>query len=859
MQATHLLCNHLADPLGVDTPQPQFAWRCGGQRAWRVTAAVTAEALETQADLLWDSGRVEGGNTQNIRWGGGPLPSGVVIHWRVQTWGEGDQASWSEPARFETSLLHPEDWHAHWIAPPPGATPAEDATAPLLRTSFRLAGPATRARLYVCGLGYFTLTINGRPVDDARLDPPFTAYDRTCLYRVFDVTALLQPGENVVAVVLGNGMYNVDTPNAWDFEKAPWRHHPKLLLQGFAEIAAGTVPIATGSHWRTTRGPIVYNNLYVGETCDARRELPGWNAPGFDDSDWAQAIVCRSPGGRLRSLQMPSIRVVEKFAPARHWPLPDGAWVFDLGRNIAGWVRLRVRAAAGTMITLKHTELLADDGDVDDQNIRAHVTCESIQQDTYICKGGEEECYEPRFTYHGFRYVRVSGLPGEPDDGTLTACIAHTDLPEAGGFECSHDLVNRLHAAVKASTENNYHGIPTDCPHREKNGWTGDAVLSSEQVLLNYDPRTAYGKWLDDILDAQRPDGALPGIVPTGGWGYNWGSGPMWDSVLFFLPWNLYLYTGDREPLERCWGAMERYLRYLDTMSEDGTLDFGLGDWCSAGRPAGQPKTPTRVSDTWYYLADNVVAAKVAGVLGLHEAAARCEAKAEWLRRVFRQRFIDEGTGTVTGDCMTVYALALHWGIVAGELQEKVLAHLVAEVEAYDRHFDCGILGTKTVLQALSDHGRADLAFALATQTTYPSFGEWIERGSNTLWESFEGRDSHNHHMFSDVGAFFYKTLAGIRPDEGAPGFRHTVLAPQPVDGLDFVRAWHETPHGTLRCAWQRTGEGLTLDIEVPAGTTATLRLPGWRMARVEEATTPPMADALALPGGCHRVLANRA
>ena len=875
IRAIDLRCNHTRDPLGVDTPQPQFSWRTSGlvgtsgscsakhpgQSAYRLVAAATAENLHREAELLWDSGRVESADSLGIRWGGPPLRSATKYCWKVCLWdAEGQPGPWSA-AVFETGLLHPEDWHARWIAPGRPAIPAppaEGEAAPLLRCAFTLAADPVSARAYVCGLGYYELYVNGQKVGDEFMNPPFTAFDKTCLYRTLDIAPLLRRGDNVIAAMLGNGMYNVAHVNAWDFEKAPWRHHPKLLAQAHVALADGTgVQVLTGTHWKSSSGPITFNSLYVGEAYDARLEQPGWNAPGFDDSAWQAAVLCRSPGGVLKSMQMQPIRIVEEFQPKSFSQVCPGVWVYDMGRNIAGWARLKVSGPASTTVGLKYTELLTPDGDVDDTNIRAHVRCESIQHDHYTLKGERVEVYEPRFTYHGFQYVRLTGYPGEPTLDTLTACVAHTDLPSAGGFACSNDLINRIHAAARASTENNYHGMPTDCPHREKNGWTGDALLSSEQVLLNYDPRTAYGKWLDDILDSQRPNGALPGIVPTGGWGFNWGSGPMWDSLLVWLPWNLYVYTGDREPLERCWGGIRRYIAFMDGMSEDGTLDFGLGDWCPANRNADDPKTPTRVSDTWFYLADCVLAGKIAAALGDAQAAGEYQAKAENLRQVFRRRFIDEGTGAVTGDCMTSYALALHWDIAQGELAQKILSRLVAEVERYDRHFDCGMLGTKTVLQALADHGRADLAYALAAQDTYPSFGEWIIKGATTLWEMWRGEASLDHHMFSDVSAFFYKTLAGIRPDEAAPGFRHTWLAPRPVEGLEHAQAWHETPYGMLRCGWRKESDSLVLDIEVPGGTTATLSLPApWATVSVNGGEAVALADGVRLEAGVYHILA---
>lgn len=858
IQATNLLCNNTANPLGVDSPAPLFAWRAGIQSAYRLIVADSAKALAEDNGNIWDSGKFHEDKSQGIDYDGKKLKSATRYFWKVKLWdGAGSEGQWSETAWFETGLLTASDWQGKWIDAPKPVTPAKFALpAPDFRKSFTLAGGIASARAYICGLGYSELYVNGSKVGDAVVNPPFTTFDKTCLYCTYDITSMLKPGENVIGAVLGNGMYFVDHKNAWDFEKAPWKDNPKLLLQANITLANGsTVNITTGSGWKTATGPITSDSLYVGETYDARLEMPGWCKAGYDDSAWSSAVVCRAPGGVLKSMQMEPIRKVEEFVPKSLKEVHPGVWVYDMGRSIAGWAKLTVKGPAGTVVGLKYTEELLENGDVDDANLKWLVECESFQYDSYTLKGEGVETWEPRFTYHGFQYVRLTGFPGTPDLTTLTGCVVHTELETGGGFTCSNELINKIQAAARAATTNNYHGMPTDCPHREKNGWTGDALISSEQVLMNFKPLNAYKKWLGDIMDCQRPSGQLPGIAPTGGWGYNWGSGPMWDSIIVLLPWNIYLYTGDSQVLKDTWEAIRKYIGFMDSMSEDGTVDFGLGDWCPPEGGADGAKTPTALSDTWFYYVDTLTASKIATIVGKKAEADYYAAHAETIRKAFLKRFVNEQTGEVTGDCQTSYACALQYGIVQGELAAKIFARLVDEVERCNRHIDSGILGAKIVLQVLADGGRADLAYAIAAQKDFPSWGHWIEQGATTLWEMWNGDSSRNHHMFSDVSGFFYKVLAGINPDEAEPGFKHTVLKPCPVPGLDYASGWHESHYGTVRCAWHKDVGGLTLDIEVPEGTTATLRIPkGYKCASINKEQVVSDMDTMNLDAGTYSI-----
>ncbi|MBM4084973.1 MAG: alpha-rhamnosidase, partial [Planctomycetes bacterium] len=438
-----------------------------------------------------------------------------------------------------------------------------------------------------------------------------------------------------------------------------------------------------------------------------------------------------------------------------------------------------------------------------------------------------------------------------PTLDSLAGRVVHTAFDTRGEFACSNELLNKIQACTRWATLGNYHGIPTDCPHREKNGWTGDAQLSAEQALLNFDPMTCYRKWMADFRDVQRPSGQLPGIVPTGGWGFNWGSGPAWDSAAVLIPWYLYLYCGDTTVLAEHYECMKRYVEFTETMATDHIVNFGLGDWCPPHSTGGGGyKCPATVTDTAYFYVDTCVLAKTAALLGKSGDAKRFEKLAAKIRAAFRKRFLELETGKVTGNCQTSIGCALYQGLVDAAEQPKVLAALVAEVEAQKRHIDCGILGAKYVMHALTELGRADLAYAIATQTDFPSWGHWIAQGATTLWESWHGNSSRNHHMFGDISAWFYKGLAGISPDPAAPGFQRVLIRPNPVGDLKWVRAWHRSPYGRIVCNWSLSsgtrrsvsegGDGeFKLDLTIPANSTATVFLPTSDPASVRESGQP--------------------
>jgi alpha-L-rhamnosidase len=695
--------------------------------------------------------------------------------------------------------------------------------APLFRREFRLAGAVKRAQVKICGLGYYELRINGEKVGDHVLDPVVTQYDRRVRYIAYDVTAHLQAGANAVGVTLGNGWYNCFTKDVWHFDKASWRDYPKLWLELRIEQEDGeTVAIASGPDWRVGDGPIRFDGLRNGETYDAREERPGWDRPGYDDRAWPHAAVVPGPGGELEEQTGPPCKVTKTLTPVAVNPIRPGVAVYDLGQNIAGWAQLRVSGPAGTEIVLRYGERLDESGAVDQAKINVFVKSGDCQTDRYILKGDGEETWEPRFTYHGFQYVQVEGLPGPATLDHIRGRVVRTAFDGAGSFECSNEDVNLLQQATRWAYIGNFVGIPTDCPHREKNGWTGDAQLAAETGLLNYDAAGSYMQWLDTMADTQRPSGQLPGIVPSCGWGYNWGSGPAWDAAFVLIPWYIYLYTGDARAIVKHYDGIRRYLDFCATMATGYILDFGLGDWCPVD-PNRMP--PAALTSTAYYHVFAKTLAAFARITGHDQDVAVYEELAARIREAFNQAFY-RGEGVYDRGQMTAQGCALYQGLVDDAERDAVVRRLVDSVKANDCKVDFGILGAKYVPRALAENGHVEIAYRLITQPEFPGWVHWLRDGATTLRESWDDVNSRNHIMFGDISAWFYHYLAGINPDPAAPGFQHVILKPHPVPGLDSVRAAHRSRFGLIEIAWTRKGDTVRCEIDLPKGATATFMSP---------------------------------
>ena len=834
-----LRCEYQVSPLCVDTPSPRFTWAYAGgeefmQAACRLCVATEPGKLDDPD--IWDSGKIVAERPLAVMPDTGALKSRTVYWWRVEAWNEAGERFVSPVATFETALLENSEWQARWITDSCGR---DCVPAPMFRRSFPVKEGAVRARLYASAAAYGKFSLNGEPVSDNRLDPGYTHYDRRNLYAVHDVTPLLREGENVLAAVLGNGFYNALQPlSVWNFENARWRNRARMLCELHIDYAdGGHEVVCSDSSWRTSAdGPYLSNDIYSGDTYDARREIPGWDRPGFDDAAWAQAVEVGAPSPRLKAQAMPPIRVTRELAPVEVRSFGDTVWVFDFGTNISGVCRLAVEGERGTKISLTHGELLQPSGRIEMRNIDIYFHARpgyAFQTDTYVLRGGERECWAPDFTYHGFRCVElVSSAPLKLDAGSLTALAMHTDVEPVGEFACSNPLLNRIWKMTRQSYLNNLMSIPTDCPQREKNGWTADASLALEMALLNYDGITFYEKWLDDFIDNQTPEGRISGIIPTAGWGYDDWIGPVWDASAFIIPYTLYNYYGDLRPIEKMWPLCERYLDFLAAREEaDGSVTYGIGDWLSY-----RAQTPTDYTSTCYYYYDQVLMARFAELLG--RDGSRYARKAAELRDLINAKYYDAERGLYANGSQAAQGVALYLGIVPEAETQRVADNLNEMIVANDCFLDFGTIGSKTVLRMLTRYGHVETAYRMAAKTEAPSWGWWVKQGFTTLAETWvlspEWRDASIDHVFlGDVAAWYVNDLAGINFDPQAPGFGHVVFAPHFVAELDWAGASYRSVRGEIRSEWHRKGGKVLLKVTLPVGTTGEVRIGGETIATV--------------------------
>jgi alpha-L-rhamnosidase len=846
LTAANLRCEYAPTPLGIDTPAPRLSWelrpasRGTAPAAYQVRAASTPELLAAGSPDLWDSDRVAS-TAQLVAYAGPPPRSRQRVWWQVRAWaGDAAPGPWAEPTWFEMGLLHAADWRADWIGFPAGW----NGRALTFRRPFRLETPVSRARAYLSGLGYYELRLNGHRIGDHVLDPGTTSYDQRVLYVTYDVTDALrtgagQDGENMVAVTVGHGWYGA----------------PQLLLQ--LEIThndgATTQLLTQSGPWQVGTGPILENSIYDGELYDARLERPGWDmpvgmgadpppagqaAPGPGGADteptaaWSRPHVTTPPGGRLVAQMLPPIRVTETLAPQSvSEPWPD-IFVHDLGQNISGWARLHVEGPPGTRITLRFAESLHPDGTVNQENLRG-----AAATDVYILKGQGREVWEPRFTYHGFRYIQVEGWSGSPGSLGIEGRVVRSDTAATGQFACSNDLLNRIHHLVWWTEATNQHSIPTDCPQRdERMGWLNDLGARTEEAVYNFDMARFFAKWVADIHDAQDPvTGAITDTAP-----FRWGSRPA-DPVsvsYLLIPWTLYLHYGDARTMTAHYSGFRAWVDYLTSRATDHVVSYSYyGDWAppiDQGREgsAVSASTPGELVSTGYYFYAASLLAQMATALGKADDAAHYSRLAAAIAATFRTRFYDPTTGGYGSNNQACNAFALYLGLVPKPQVAQVVANLVHDVaDLHGGHLTTGNLCTKYLLEVLTAHGHADLAYTVATQESYPSWGYMLANGATTIWERWEyatggAMNSHNHPMYASIGAWFYNAVAGIAPDPEGPGFARFTVRPHPAGDLTHAAASLRTVRGLIESAWQLAGDRFTLQVTVPVGSAARIHIP---------------------------------
>ncbi len=695
----------------------------------------------------------------------------------------------------------------------------EHIPAPLFRRTFTADREAASAELIITGLGYYELFVNGKKITKGPLAPYRSNIDDYIYYDSYDIASELSVGKNVIGIMLGNGIRNAPGAYIWDFEKARFRGAPITAFSLTVKYKDGSgETVVSDADTLTAPSPVIFDDLHFGEYYDARLEIPGWNMPDFDDSGWSRAVPAEPPRGEARLCGADPITVRSVIKPVSFTKYTDDSYIYDFGVNTAGLCRLRINGTEGQKVLMRFFETFVD-GEPYFRNNRFDPN-DRFQEDEYYCSGEGTEEYTPHFTYHGFRYVLVSGITAEQATSELLTYLEMgSDIKQSGAFTCSDETVNKIQEATVRSDTSNFFYFPTDCPQREKNGWTADASLSAEQVLLNLAPEKSYKEWMRNIYKALNDRGQLPGIIPTGGWGYHWGNGPAWDNVIVYIPYYTYKYCGDRQILEELAAPLMRYLNYLfSRLDGKGLIAIGLGDWCQVGLIEDQFKTPLVVTDTILTCDIAEKAAFIYGELGMEAQKRFALSLAERTRDAFRGNLIDKASLTVEGGTQTGQAMALFYGMFTDEEKARALDVLVKYIHEADDHFDTGVLGGKVIYRVLAENGYVDLAYKMITRPDYPSYGNWIARGATTLWEAFypeNGRIlSLNHHFWGDVSAWFYIYLAGMKINPTCRDTTEVDIKPCFAEALSEVSAYHDMPDGKISVSWNRNGGKITLAIE---------------------------------------------
>lgn len=888
----HLRCEYLENPMGIDATVPRLSWRISSdergqkQTAYRILVASTAEKLSRNEGDRWDTGRVDSDQTLFIGYAGKTLKSRDLCFWKVQVWGDdGRDPTWSEPASWSMGLLEATDWKADYISFRDSSTVHDDVTilhlpaARQYRKEFSTKREILRATIYATALGVYELHLNGARVGDAFFAPGWTDYHQRAYYNTYDVTDMLRDGDNALGAWVADGWYSgyvgfglLTGMGTEKTGRAIYGKTPSLMAQLEITYSDGTrETIGTDTSWRVTGdGPVQEADLLMGEAYDARKEMPGWAVSGFDDKGWQSAILAvdngnptatfyqrrnpDEPGQGVRNVgaeielgfkrpQLQAfpglpVRVTQEMPARKLMPREPGTYIFDLGQNFAGTIRMKLVGPAGRRVRIRYGEMLHPDGRLMTENLRkARAT------DFYVCKGDSAgEIFEPRFTFHGFQFVEVSNFPGEPTLESVTGLVLHSDTPMVSTFECSDAMVNRLYQNVLWTQRANFLDLPTDCPQRdERMGWTGDAQAYVGTAAYNADIGAFYTKWLRELMESQRPSGAFPGYAPFP-FQHGWDFGTAWADAGVICPWTIWQVYGDTRVIEDCWEPMTRFMKWRKETSVD---DLGVthgnawGDWLAQGA-----STPLDYIDTVYFAISTRMMAEMAAAIGRDQEAIAYRNQFEKTRDAFIKRYVNED-GSVNVKTQTAQALALFAELIPAAKREATGRYLAEMLGDNGNRMATGFLGTRPLLPVLSGSGQHDLATFLLQSREFPSWGYEIANGATTIWERWDsytredafGRhnaamNSFSHYAFGAVCEWMFHTLAGIQSD--GPGYKKIIIQPNPPspgsngmhDPIDWVRASYDSIRGTIRSDWKLEGDQFESTIAIPANTTATLYLP---------------------------------
>ncbi|WP_282935360.1 alpha-L-rhamnosidase [Paenibacillus sp. RC67] len=866
MQFGEMLVESKICPIGIDAVTPSFSWsykkepiRAQLQTAYRILVSTSAKGLQGESSDIWDSGKIESRKNVHIEYKGTLLLSRQRYYWKMQVWDQNDKMIESPVSWWEMGLLDTHDWSASWIGEPDQEHDAP-TSLPLFRHEFTLDRPVARARAYVCGLGHFELRLNGSKISDNVLEPGWTNYHKTCLYCVYDVTDDVHEGSNAVGVMLGNGFYNV-TGGRYRKYKGSFGK-PKCLVQLEITYADGTT-LTVPSHpgWRTSSGPITFSCIYGGEDFDARLMQRGWDQPGFQGhASWKNAALVEAPAGRLKSQGTSPLKVMKTFQPVSFSQPSSGLYVADLGQNFSGWVELSVQGPAGTKVTLTPAELLKEDGTVNQKWTGSPTKL------NYTLDGSGEEVWQPRFTYTGFRYVQIEGavpsaLAAErvPTDSAmllrLEGQMIYPDTPVTGSFSCSDMLLNRTHELINWSILSNMKSIFTDCPHREKLCWLEQIHLMGPSVAYNYQIESLLVKSMEDIRDAQLPNGMVPTTAPeyvvfSEPW-HCFRDSVSWGAAYVLTAWNLYRIYGNTRTMKEHYPGMKAYIEYVTQGSGSFIVQGGLGDWydVGVGDPGFAKNTPVSHTETaiYYHMVD--IFAQMAGLLNYQTDSEQYEALRGNIKTAFNDAFFHPETTSYATGSQASNALPLVIGLVDDKHKKTVLTHLLEDIRLHGNHTTAGDVGHRYVLLALAMNGRSDVIYEMTRTTDHPSYGYQIAHGATSLTEAWDGPTvgkSQNHFMLGHLEEWLYQGLTGIHYQYEAltDSFQITIKPFLPYS-LDKAKAEHLLPVGSIRVEWQRREPvpneltPLTLKVTIPVNCNADVFIPTVMGASIKERGIP--------------------
>ncbi|MDP4209566.1 MAG: family 78 glycoside hydrolase catalytic domain [Bacteroidota bacterium] len=852
-----------ANPIGIDIAKPRLSWQLISdvnnslQTAYEIHAADSPELLKGNKKLLWNSGKVTSDQSVNIEYAGPALKSAQRVWWQVRVWdNKGNASAWSEPAYWEMGILSPTEWTAQWISrkEEKGSHPCQ-----YFRKDFSPTKKISSARVYITSLGLYQLFLNGKKVSNDLFTPGWTSYNKRLQYQTYDVSALLGK-DNAIGVILGDGWYRGKI--GWSSQDGYYGNKLALLFQLQIKYTDGTSEtIASNNDWKVTTGPILASGIYDGETYDARLELPGWNQPGFKDNNWEMVEILQHSKDMLTAPQGVPVKAIQEIHPVKIITTPKGETVYDMGQNMVGWVRLNVRGNKGDKVILKFAEVLDKQGNFYTDNLRS-----AKSTDTYILKGNEEEVFEPHFTFHGFRFVKLEGFPGTPALNNITGVVIHSAMEPTGSFSCSNALINQLQHNIQWGQRGNFLDVPTDCPQRdERLGWTGDAQVFSMTAAYNFNVAPFFTKWTKDIAADQLPNGKVPHVIPDVLKGE--GGSTAWADVSIIIPWTVYRVYGDTRILETQYPSMKAWVDYMKNRAGDDYLwteDGHFGDWLAFASTNSDYTGATTEKDliaTAYFEYSTKLLSKIARIIGRTQDADEYEKLAQKIKNAFIEEYVTP-KGRLVSHTQTAYALALSFDLLPEQLKGKAAEYFANDVKKFG-HLTTGFVGTPLLCSTLSSIDRDDLAFMLLTRQQYPSWLYPVTQGATTIWERWDGQkpdgtfqdvgmNSFNHYAYGAIGEWLYSHVSGINYDLAYPGYKHILFIPHVGGGLTQATGDFTSMYGKITSSWKLENDVFTYEVSVPANTTATAVLPNATLKDVLINAVPAekaLKDAIKLDG----------